>query len=596
MVADNTDNITDLSAISERIVFLEARVAELTDQLSRLEKGTGPGTGGESGRGPEGPAALLDPGEGIGEWLSKGALLQKTAAVCFILVFALLLRTVTDYGYVNMQAGTLLGLAYVCILAVIGCIFYVKGRQLADVFSISGFLLLFTIIIEGHGRFGTIPAAAAYAVLLTALLTSALVGIRYRAGKLLSVGVLGVAIAGMAIDFPRIIFPLSALLFLIANGVAFLASERSVSAKLKWPVTLLTLLFMALWAFKGGVALDRGEPGPEDVYLNWLAPCLVSFVGLYLAFYLGRYFRDAQPTVFDAVIPALNVLLFFGAGGVVAKYYWQQPWVLGLLTLALAFGHFGLGWRLLTGGRYSSAGMGGAFVAGLIAIGVAGPAVADNAAWAVPIWMLTAYGLARLSRRGASGFLRLLSYLYPVFALFTGLGLNIYEVGRAVPAPFAAAASLALFGLIQFRWARRNPPPPRSQFADLDRCDRAAVVLLLVGLAGLFLLAGLILETVAPMVLADPANTVQGGKSIAVNSGAIFLLIMAGRRRDLELVWIAVFLAVVGGLKVFLVDLFGIDGIPLVLSVLSSGLVALTGSVVMGRWQKWGSDRRAVMP
>jgi hypothetical protein len=43
---------------------------------------------------------------------------------------------------------------------------------------------------------------------------------------------------------------------------------------------------------------------------------------------------------------------------------------------------------------------------------------------------------------------------------------------------------------------------------------------------------------------------------------------------------------VVGCLKVFLVDLFSGSGLPLVLSVLSFGVVAMVGSIIMGRWPR----------
>ena len=42
---------------------------------------------------------------------------------------------------------------------------------------------------------------------------------------------------------------------------------------------------------------------------------------------------------------------------------------------------------------------------------------------------------------------------------------------------------------------------------------------------------------------------------------------------------------VLGMFKSFIFDLFGIKGMPLVLSVFSSGVVAAVGSVVSTRWQ-----------
>ena len=71
-----------------------------------------------------------------------------------------------------------------------------------------------------------------------------------------------------------------------------------------------------------------------------------------------------------------------------------------------------------------------------------------------------------------------------------------------------------------------------------------------------------------------------------INTGALVLLLAGSRRRRPELIWVAVALAVLGCLKVFLVDLFRSNGLPLVLSVFSFGIVAAVGSVIMGRWQK----------
>ena len=62
------------------------------------------------------------------------------------------------------------------------------------------------------------------------------------------------------------------------------------------------------------------------------------------------------------------------------------------------------------------------------------------------------------------------------------------------------------------------------------------------------------------------------------------MVALKGRNR--EIVIIATIVAVLGGIKVFILDLFGINGVPLVLSVFSYGVVAAFGSVVLGKWQK----------
>lgn len=588
MDTTGNDSITGLSQISKQIQHLELRVEELGSRVSHLEGQADLPVDSVQGEMAHSAPVATEENTTLGEWVSQGALLQKMAAICFILVFALLLRTVTDYGYINALGGSLLGLAYVSILAIVGCVSYVTGKQLANVFSISGFLLLFAIVFEGYSRFGTLPVGVAYAILLTALLTSAAVGIKYRVIKLLSVSMVGVTISGLAIGFPRVHFPLSGMLFFAANVVAIIAAKRLGNGKLKWPVTLLTLFFWVIWAFKAHVPLSRGELVPQYVYLNWLLPVLICFVALYFISYFKRYFSEVKLTVYDAVIPSINMLLLFLVGSVALKEYWQQPWSLGLLALIMGLIHFGVGWRLSIKDQGRFVGVGGAFAAGAIMLALGVPAVVDNIAWAISCWALLAYGLARLSGYCNSGVIRLISYLYPVLALWTGLSLGVFEVAvTASPqASLTAAAALALLGLLQFNWCRHSPPPSGSLFAKLDSRDYSAVVLLLTCLTGFYLLFSMTIDLLASMTLTDPANVVKCGRSVIINVAATFLLIMGGRRHDLELVWIAVFLAVVGCLKVFLVDLFGTSGIPLVLSVLSFGVVAMAGSIVMGRWNK----------
>ena len=83
------DNPSDFSAVLAKINFLEAKVEDLTGRLASLEAGRGIVAVAETGEVTSEPFIMMEPAEGLGDWLSKGALLQKMAAVCFILVFAL---------------------------------------------------------------------------------------------------------------------------------------------------------------------------------------------------------------------------------------------------------------------------------------------------------------------------------------------------------------------------------------------------------------------------------------------------------------------------------------------------------------------------
>lgn len=587
MSNSDDNNTADFRFYSKQIAIIGSRIDELSSRIAILEGNAEFRTEPCLDKSTLSPS-LIEADEEFSKWARKGALLQKMATICFILVFALLLRTITDYGYLDTLTGSLLGLAYVSILAGIGCLFYVTGKQMANVFSISGFLLLFTIVYEGYGRFGTIPVGVAYAILLVALLTSALVGIKYRVAKLLSVSLIGVTICGLAIGFPRVHFPLTALVFLAANLMAMVAAERLTGSKLRWPVTLLTLFFWAIWVFKAHVAISRGGVIPEYVYLNWLPPLLLLFVALYLCNYLRKLYSNGEPAVYDAVIPSLNMLLLFLATNVVVKDYWQKPWLLVVLALLMGLVHFGAGWQVSAVNRNRSAWAGGAFVAGSMAMALGFSLAVDNVAYSISFWSLLAYLLVRLSGSCNNGAIRVISYLGQIFAILIGLALGVFAVGGAVVSQdsMLAALSLAVFGFMQFKWSRDNPWPDGSFYAKLDSRDYSAVTLLLVGLTGLYLLITMVIDMFASMMLIDPVNTIKCGRSIIINMAATLLLVVGGRRHDLELVWIAVFLAIIGCIKVFLVDLFGTSGMPLVLSVLSFGVVALTGSIVMGKWHK----------
>jgi hypothetical protein len=287
------------------------------------------------------------------------------------------------------------------------------------------------------------------------------------------------------------------------------------------------------------------------------------------------------------------MLLLFMAGRVIVVNLWQHSTLLGLLALGLALAHFLAGWRLsqLDSGRCGA--IGGAMVGGAVMLALGLPELLGQVAWAMPGWALVAYGLARLSGPCNSGVVRVISYLYQVFGFWVGLlagVLTTVKPGALVPS-LVAALAVAGCSLAQFRWCRQHPVPAGTMLSRLDPHDYSAVLLLLTGLAGCFFTGTLLLDHLAPLFLAEPANTMRCGRSLLINGGALILLLAGSRRRRLELIWVAVALAVLGCFKVFFVDLFRGSGLPLVLSVFSFGIVAAVGSVIMGRWQKPPAER-----
>jgi hypothetical protein len=73
---------------------------------------------------------------------------------------------------------------------------------------------------------------------------------------------------------------------------------------------------------------------------------------------------------------------------------------------------------------------------------------------------------------------------------------------------------------------------------------------------------------------------------VLINAAAAGIMLFAFFRRNKEIRNVAILVTVVGGIKVFLYDLFGSHGVPLVISVFTFGLAAAVESLALGRWQR----------
>lgn len=571
--------IAEVQALRRQLEVLERRVAALEGDAAPAP---------DWPTLPESPAGAARGGEeGFGAWLDRGAILQKLAAVSFILVFALLLRTITDYGYVNVKAGMVLGLVYVSLLAGTGYRFYSRGNALAPVFAGCGFLLLFAIVVEGLNRFATLAPATALLILAAALAAGSFLGLRFAAARLLLLSLCGVVVSSLLAGFPRVVFPAVGLLLLAAGVVATIADRRGLAPGLKWWMALLALAFWALWAFKLQMTWRHGQ-ALAPYYPGWYLPLLALFGLFYLTVSAEKVLRNREFGAYDIFLPTFAMFLLFLAGRVMVSGIHGAGSLFGALAVTLAGVQIGAGWRLSLRAEGGCAAVGGLIVAGAFMLALGLPELLDSLAWALPGWSLVAFGLALLSGRCESAVVRVISYLYQFAALWVAVvaGALTRSPEGNLSASLAAALALAVFGLAHYLWSRKHPPAGGTLFARLDPHDYSAVLVLLTGLAGGYFLGALVLDVLAERALAEPINLMRCGRSLLINGGALVLLLFGVRRRLPELLWVAAALAVLGCLKVFFVDLFRSNGLPLVLSVLSFGVVAAAGSVVMGRWRK----------
>ena len=577
--ADRTEE-GQLALLAEQVHDLVARVDRLTARVAALEAGKVAVTGEAEGLVSRRPPVMADP-ERVWDTVGKGSLLPRLAAVCFMLVVALILRTVTDEGVIDQRLGSLIGLGYALILLGWGWRQYGRGKDIAPVFPLCGAFLLGTIILETHGRFATLETGPAFALLLAAEAFLALMALRFRHGPLLAAGVLGIGGIAVAIDFPHPHFPPAGMVLWFGALATVAAGRRQVAPAVRWPSLLLVALFWLLWSFKVSVPLDRQQPMPENLAYAWFFPLLGCFLALYYASTLLRVLQDERPLgFFHGMLPTIAtgiaLIAAYGAAPAPERVLLGYAAAANALLLLIFAG-------VAASRKHKGAPGCNAFsFAAVLSLGVGLP-LAIGQLPTLPILSVTALTLSILAHSWQSGGVRFTSYLLQGAVCLIIL-ISMPEQLAAPLASGVAAVALFLAASLQYVWCRNHKPPIQDSayFAWLDRRDVGAIILLLSGLIGGFGVLRL------GLYLALGQTTSAGfscGQTIIINLGAIVLLLLGGRRRDRELLTVALAVIFLAAIKVFFVDLFKTSGLPLVASVFSFGVLALTGSLVLRRYQ-----------
>ncbi len=591
-----TTQKSQLRSLTEQVEHLQKQVEELSARLGLIEAG-----GQIAERQTElqqvhakqstGPVQEKIPvaQDGVLKRAGTGSLLPRVATVCFALVVALILRTITESNIINTQVGSVLGMGCAVALIITGWWLYSRKSRLAPVFPACGLLLLFSIVLETHTRFQSLSTVMAYIILMAAGSMVVLIGLRYRASSQLCIAALGTGLVGMAIDFPYLLFPMLAILLLAGDVAAYAASRFRMCPSLSWTTLGLTLIFWLFWTFKLTAPAVCDEPTAELLHLTWFFPLLFFSLVFYLLTNLYRMIKDDEDLGFyESLLPTITgVGAFLVAWTVVIPWYRSTVW-LGLIGILLGLGHFVVAAWLAKRHREGAIGSNTYTFAGVLLLGLGAAAMLSNILWAVPIWSVSAYFLARISDRWKSGGVRCTSYLFQLAACLVAVSSGAMATDVAVPAVSAmVAAVLVVMSILQYRWCRTHVPPGINSafFSWLDKKDFSAGVLLLAGLLSGFFLLRLGLYQVLVRVSTDFDFMFRGGQTVFINLGAVFLLLVASRKKNVEILTVAIVVGLLGMVKSFVFDLFGIKGMPLVLSVFSSGIVAAVGSVISTRWQ-----------
>jgi len=228
-------------------------------------------------------------------------------------------------------------------------------------------------------------------------------------------------------------------------------------------------------------------------------------------------------------------------------------------------------------------------LAGGMLVTLALPAATGVFIMTLPIVSIVSIVMINMSRIWENGGIRGTAYLlngYCCVALALALKGNSpgsMDIVNMLPAGILAATLI-----YQYQWCRRWPPPEASKlFGSFDRNDRSALILLLTGLVCSFLMLRIgLYHALLSLQVQSQKDAFRCSQSVLINAAAIGLIMFAFLRRNREIRNVAILVTVAGGIKVFLYDLLGIHGLPLVFSIFSFGLAASIESLALGKWTK----------
>jgi uncharacterized membrane protein len=584
-----------IAQLESQVLELNSRVAEITELLKKPREAAI----GSASILPTSPSVENDDAsEELLTWVGESSLLPRIATICFILVLALILRTLTDNNLLDKPIGSLLGMGYAAALIFLGWHRYGRSSPLAPVFTLFGSLLMFSIVLETHAHFEVLPSVPAYLVLMFTGTGTAAISFRYKNSLPILVGTLGMCIAAVAVDFPNPTFPYLGILLLLANLLGFFSSRLGKCAWLRWTLLGLTLFMLQVWVIKLGAAPVLSDQPMAGLAEDWLLPAVLLFAMAYLGMALAGLTRNAREKVskFDFLLPALyvawaylaarNFLLTSGRGTEISIG------LVGAMSAALLFGI-----ALVLAGRGGSEAPGPtSFVlGGSVLLALSLPSVGGNSTVTLPVLSLAALGLAVLSHRWRRDGVRAISYLLQLYSC--GLLVQLLRGSSPPPSPWLAtiaAGIVAGSGLLHFRWCRNHAPRPGPGiFSRYDPEDRVAVLLFMAFLvSGFFMFRTAIFQSLALVSSPEATSLFRCSQTVLINVAAAALALFALVRRNKEVRNIAILITLIGAVRVFLYDLFGTHGFPLVASVFSFGIVVTLESVALSRWQRIASGEK----
>lgn len=583
----------ELPPLEQQILHLSEQVSQLNQRVAKLERSTTGSSAVAKQPNPPTPSPeVKTPNESL-LLVGSSSMLQYISVLCFLLVAALGLRALTDNGLLNLQLGSILGLCYSSALIIGSHLLYRHDKALAPLFSTTGALLMFIILVESYARFASLPMTIVYAMLAVTGIGMALISYANHVALPIIIGTLGMCLAGVAIDYPNPYFPFLGLLLWTTNILGYFATRLKRCSWLRWLLLLITHFMLQIWGLKlSGNLLKGGQA--EALAPGWFIP-IVALIGLsFMIISLFGIIRSGEEKIskFDFSLPAINAGWCYVAG----IYALKDPVAFGTPAAAAALAHFGLAYWLSTRQKCNAPGTNTFIAGGTILACLSLPALLGGLLAPLPILAGLALTISYYSRQWQSGGMRITATLLQSYICLL-LGIELLSNGMpANPATTILAAGLCgLLALMQYNFFRRHKPPRYSQFfSRIDKRDVSAIFALLASLANIYIMAIALIHALlahyygGALVIAFTAS-----QSLVINGTAIVLMIIAVMHKNKELRNLSILITLIGGAKVFIIDMLQVSGTWLVASIFAFGIAAALESLVLARWQ---TDKVTVDP
>lgn len=572
-----------IEQLTQEVRALSARVDELSLRLATVAMPTG------THAAPDIPSDDAFPRQADqAEW-SIPTILAGMAAVCFLLVIALTLRTLVDNRIIDQPIGALAGLIYASLILVYG---YYRARRKSRFASLStacGVVLVLAIVLETHFRFRILPTEAAYGILAGTLTIMVVAGLRFRAYGPMSIAVPGITIVAMSLNFPDPDFLYLAAVLSLGVVAAYAVTMDPRTRWLVWCMFALSIFFWMWWTIKLRAPLLRHEPVNASAWQNWFLPILGGSLLLYVCQTIVSTLSSKRTCgFFELSVPGLAS---------VGAYFAARYVILADGRTASALGQVGLGTVLfyfIVSILFSSSGDKGRKAAsGFSAAAMLLMAVSLQDTFAHPqlvimVWAVTAAIVAVLAVIRLGPMVQFAAVLLQVFACCTGAWRGVFDVS-AEPAWVSAAVLMGLCGVCVYHHVavRRVLNAEADRFSGGAKAVMAALIVVFwVSVVYAFGGGRIVLYSVLGYLFSEPGFAFECGQSVLINVGALLLALLAVNRNRQDLFVTAIIVAGFGALKVFAYDLLRTQGIPLVVDVFVFGVTTTAGSFIWSRWQK----------